>query len=60
MIDTQTISKPIRTNVMRFIQNKELTVAKFRTYAKRTRLKDTNNLLKIDQHYSLWVKYGWV
>lgn len=50
----------IRTNLLKFIMQNGMSVREFENNAVRTRLKDTKDLVKVEQHINLWMNYGWL
>jgi hypothetical protein len=50
----------LRTNLLKFIIRNGMSVREFEANAQRTRLREKNNLLKVQQHIALWAQYGWL
>ena len=50
----------IRTECLKVIIKNNLSVREFKANAKRTRLRTTKNLEKVNKHICLWKKYGWL
>lgn len=50
----------LRTSLLKFIIRHGLSVREFEEYSNRTRLREKNNLIKVEQHIELWYKYKWL
>lgn len=58
--DPNTGCMRLRASLLQLIIKNNMSVREFKTHAKRTRLRDFKNLIKVEQHIYMWKKYNWV